>query len=442
MTCPLCGGPLVPHDDAACERKLAAWRPTGILTHTPQELTMTTDPITPTDPAVTHHPALVVLVAEALDEVALAAVESGPPPASTLREAAIELLDKLDGRRFVIDADRARIAAIIRGAFHGDADLVHFWHAAADTLVAVYGARPEEARPPVVETDRDAVRIVEAVVADCIAGDVQNSAITTIAEEVVRALLGVPTLHRRPDGTLVADWHDTPERTPRAALVARPLLDDIVGAQSREGGDLHVARTAIDVLLDVTAGVREALADPVLGKRHASRLFDSADRILDTLRAIHPYEPPAPVEVPVCGECQGGHTTAEHIRANLAPLTSARTVEDIDRELAWIDTVIEATGSEALAANGRALAEQLRAHRDKLAAAEHDERRPVWPDPEVAVDLIDHTDEHEGDGVIEHLSPDCKVRKCGACVGSAWSVEADALVECTHACHTPVPVVE
>src|SRR5215216_7063311 len=31
LPCPLCGQPTGSHDDAACEAKMAAWRPTGLL---------------------------------------------------------------------------------------------------------------------------------------------------------------------------------------------------------------------------------------------------------------------------------------------------------------------------------------------------------------------------------------------------------------------------
>lgn len=37
---------------------------------------------------------------------------------------------------------------------------------------------------------------------------------------------------------------------------------------------------------------------------------------------------------------------------------------------------------------------------------------------------------------VAHISPDCRDGKCGACVGTAWDVDADDLTGCTCACHT------
>lgn len=38
---------------------------------------------------------------------------------------------------------------------------------------------------------------------------------------------------------------------------------------------------------------------------------------------------------------------------------------------------------------------------------------------------------------VSRLSPDCRDGKCGACIGTAWDMDADEMTNCTHECHAP-----
>lgn len=38
---------------------------------------------------------------------------------------------------------------------------------------------------------------------------------------------------------------------------------------------------------------------------------------------------------------------------------------------------------------------------------------------------------------VAHISPDCSAGKCGACIGTAWDLDADGLTNCAHECHAP-----
>lgn len=338
---------------------------------------------TPTDPRID-------LVARTLDEVALASIE-GAVPMATIREAAAELVEKLDAH-------------------------------------------------PRIETDEDAVRVVDAVLDQCLVeyGDAHRALVDETATRIVDALLGKPIGTETEDlstgvRTVTLQW---PSDDVRAALVSREVLEAMVDEANelRAGADFRSVPDGVELtpaqaygyLLTATPERRhELLADLLHQRSRGVRCWlhghdeqiDNLRRDLDAARTqlaechaeVRAALPPELVAhaTAVCGECRGGHTTAEHIRANLAPLTSARTVEDIDRELVWIDKTILMTDSPEIAENGRRLAEQLRAERDKLAAAEHIERRPVWPNPEVAVDLIDHTDEPVSRGCPGDGCPGC-----------------------------------
>lgn len=142
--------------------------------------------IDPADPAVDP----VELIAHTLDAVALDAVANRSTPSATvLRSIAGDLLDEL----------------------------------LAD----------ERTPPPAVERDVDAVRIVDEVLRDSLGLERIDA-----AEAVVRALLGIPTVTRHDDdGRLTVDWHDTPSHRPRACIVARDLLDDIVERLQPEPSD-------------------------------------------------------------------------------------------------------------------------------------------------------------------------------------------------------------
>lgn len=369
---------------------------------------MTTAPtIDPTNPS--GQPAeLVELVAQAFADVAAAAAEEvSVPPASTLREAAVELLDDL--------------AAHPKS--HGHLVPECSWcagYAAAerDAGLSTSSGDDDAPRPPRVETDRDAVRVVEAVIIDHLTSSGVGTYTTDaqdLAERIVHALLGTPTVTLAADGRPVVDWHDGPGRTPRVTLVARPLLDELVAA--RDVAVSAAARAAIDVILDTAVGIRDILHNPADRNAHAGRMFDEAARELDSLRAAWPRDLVAYPRDP----------------RDVAPEVAALT--DLARAPRGVLVVPASTTDEVLAAlraSAGADVEVRRTHPDDGDVVEHITRPAPWPDPEVAVDLIDHTD--------EHVSPDCKAGKCGACTGGAWSVEADAHVDCTHPCHTPAPV--
>lgn len=175
--------------------------------------------IDPADPAVDP----VHLVATYLDDIAVEAVAAAAvPPASRLRTVAGELLDEL----------------------------------LAD----------ERTPPPLVERDADAVRLVDEVLADTVG--LHHVGRAEAAEAVVRALLGVPTVTLHDDGRIEVDWHDTPTHRPRACLVARDFVDDLVERLQPEpeltDGDLldhladaidaaHDARPVADAAPELTA---------------------------------------------------------------------------------------------------------------------------------------------------------------------------------------------
>jgi len=148
--------------------------------------------IDPATPAVDP----VELIARYLDDVALDAVANRAGPTATqLRAAATELLDDL-----------------------------------------LAGDEPEPApAPPIVERDTDAVRIVEHILAT-------HTHPRPIADAIVEALFGIPTVTRHDDGRVTVDWQDTPTHRPRACIVARDLLDDIAELLERAAGAEHPCR--------------------------------------------------------------------------------------------------------------------------------------------------------------------------------------------------------
>lgn len=297
----------------------------------------------------THPPALVELVTRTLDEVALASVE-GAAPIAAIREASLELLDRLVADVVATEAGPAWIrfraattpSRTSRATSAASAPSGHCSvtvRAGADFTPAPEGTEPSPAQvwAQLLQMDPD---------------------------ERIRRLDGLLTSAARGHACWLASHDEQIENLRSTIHVTRAEL-----AEARARGGHLLAVTEPVGVVTVPAG--------------------TTDEQLAGVRAVVPADVAVDRE-PLCGECSATHTTAEHIRANLAPLTSASTVEELDREIAWIDKTIEAPGSEAYAETGRHLAAQLREQRDKLAAAE---RPAPWPDPEVAVDLIDHTDE-------------------------------------------------
>ncbi len=208
------------------------------------------------------------LVARALDDVATAAVaNAGVPSAAALRTIAGEVLDELL-------------------------------------------AEPLEP-PPAVERHADAVRLVEDTI-DATSTFVQTAnrsdrvAIPTerTGPAIVEALFGIPTVTLHDDGRLEVDWHDTPTHRPRACIVARDLLDDIV---ERLNGERTPSNH--DGLLD-------ALGDAIARAHEARPLVEAAP-------ALAPLSPDC--KAGKCAACTGD-AWCEH------PCHAARVERDADEE--------------------------------------------------------------------------------------------------------------
>lgn len=263
-----------------------------------------------------------------------------------------------------------------------------------------------------VETDRDAVRIAADVITQLLARDVPLTA-EDAAEHVVRALLGTPTVTRRADGRLVVDWHDEPGHEPRAALVARSLLDELV--TDRDLAAAGAARAAIDVILDTAVGIRDILHNPAARNAYAGRMFDEAARELDSLRAGWPRDDVRPPAGVLVVPARTTDEVLDALRASAGPHIEVRRTHPDNGD------VVKYAGDAPLTDEQRA----------DLAAGIGATPPAPWPDPEVAVDVIDHHTD-------EHLSPDCRAGKCGACIGGAWNRDLDDFADCTHPCHIPV----
>lgn len=90
--------------------------------------------------------------------------------------------------------------------------------------------------PPAVERDADAVRLVADILADEVSTSPEDLA--RIASDVVGALLGIPTVTMHYDtGRIEVDWQDTPTHRPRACIVARDFVDDLVERLQPEPSD-------------------------------------------------------------------------------------------------------------------------------------------------------------------------------------------------------------
>ena len=216
-----------------------------------------------------------------------------------------------------------------------------------------------------VETDRDAVRIAADVITNLLARDIPLTA-HDAAEHVVRALLDAPIATL--DHTTRQVTLQWPSDDVRVALVAREVLEELVDA----------ANTGY--------AVRRGLPDALTAAMH-------------TLQ----------------------HTPPTGILTLPADTTDEQLAQVRDRVPA--DIAVERARTHLAERH----AEVRAALPAKLAA--HAARPASWPAPEVAVDYIDHTD--------EHVSPDCRAGKCGACTGDAFDLLLDALTECEHTCHRP-----
>lgn len=260
---------------------------------------------TPTDPRID-------LVARTLDEVALASIE-GAVPMATIREAAAELVEKLDAH-------------------------------------------------PRIETDEDAVRVVDAVLDQCLVeyGDGHRARVDETATRIVDALLGKPIGTETEDlstgvRTVTLQW---PSDDVRAALVSREVLEAMVDEANelRAGADFRSVPDGVELtpaqaygyLLTATPERRhELLADLLHQRSRGVRCWlHGHDEQIDNLR--------------------------RDLDAARTQLTAHDTIEpDLDDE-GEPSTVVIAAGSGD----------------EQPGRVTHS-----WPDPEVAVDYIDHTDE-------------------------------------------------
>jgi hypothetical protein len=182
--------------------------------------------IDPAEPAVDP----VELIARTLDAVALDAVANRSTPSATvLRSVAGDLLDEL----------------------------------LAD----------ERTPPPAVERDADAVRIVDEVLVELLGCTAHDDTHHAIAERIVRALLGIPAVTIEHDtGRLSVDWQDTPSHRPRACIVARDLLDDLVERLQPEPSDPVENHATDDALV-------AELADAIEADRAAAPLVEAAPEL-------------------------------------------------------------------------------------------------------------------------------------------------------------------
>lgn len=230
--------------------------------------------IDPAEPAVDP----VELIARALDDVAVAALQNGgQPSAAALRTIAGEVLDELL-------------------------------------------AEPLEP-PPVVERDADAVRLVEDII-DATSADASMDGIRVAVptertgRAIVEALFGRPTVSLPEDGRIVIDWQDTPSHRPRACIVARDLLDDIVERLNGErtpsnGGEIHATPQVTEASNPDRDTLLDALGDAIARAHDARPLVDAAP----ALTALSPD-----CRAGKCTACTGdawsdrldAHTDCEH----------------------------------------------------------------------------------------------------------------------------------
>ena len=183
------------------------------------------------------------VVARALDDVATAAAaNAGAPSAAALRTIAGEVLDELL-------------------------------------------AEPLEP-PPVVERDLDAVRLVEDII-DATSADASMDGIRVAVptertgRAIVEALFGRPTVSLPEDGRLVIDWQDTPSHRPRACIVARDLLDDIVERLNGERTpsnvvEIHATPQVTEASNPDREGLLDALGDAIARAHEARALVEAA----------------------------------------------------------------------------------------------------------------------------------------------------------------------
>ena len=194
--------------------------------------------------------------------------------------------------------------------------------------------------PPVVERDEDAVRLVEDII-DATSTTTEHPGAIIPSERtgpaIVEALFGRPTVTMHYDtGRIEIDWQDTPTHRPRACIVARDLLDDIVerlNAGASEPVENHATpeRTAEpgERLPDLPASAYPPGAvplpdvvrtvpcgDPEHCASHGE-CIDYADEVLDALgdaiaRAhdARPLVDAAPALAALSPDCKAGKCTA------------------------------------------------------------------------------------------------------------------------------------
>ena len=217
------------------------------------------------------------VVARALDDVApAAAANAGAPSAAALRSIAGEVLDELL-------------------------------------------AEPVEP-PPVVERDEDAVRLVEDII-DATSTTTEHPGAIIPSERtgpaIVEALFGRPTVTMHYDtGRIEIDWQDTPTHRPRACIVARDLLDDIVERLNGErtpsnGVEIHATPQVTEASNPDRDTLLDALGDAIARAHDARPLVDAAP----ALAALSPD-----CRAGKCTACTGdawsdrldAHTDCEH----------------------------------------------------------------------------------------------------------------------------------
>lgn len=205
------------------------------------------------------------VVARALDDVATAAAaNAGAPSAAALRSIAGEVLDELL-------------------------------------------AEPVEP-PPVVERDEDAVRLVEDIIdatSDVSVSNIPHRVPTErTGPAIVEALFGRPTVSLPEDGRIVIDWQDTPTHRPRACIVARDLLDDIVERLNGERTPSEPVENhaVVDVVIRSNAALRD-----FAGLAELTTELGAAIAASDAARTVADAAPPLATLSP---DCRAGKCTA------------------------------------------------------------------------------------------------------------------------------------